>query len=816
MENKTISMLDEIQEAKPTDVLLVEGEHETNRITKENLFKGLVKDEDFESKTEGLVKEDQLTETLRNYVTTEQLGDSLGKLDQLDSIGSLKSTKFDYAEVYTDSSTKETVIDFYAGSNPDGTAIKNEEGIYPEDRDKGEKVHSVRFIAGNVEIEPGTLTSTYPEESTIKTKDIVVIPYVFRTQNRGDAIIYASIVCGEKSKELEFPTNKIGAGSLNLGQLDKGINFITIYAIDAMGQMTNELNFKIICGALEISSTFDDDLDYNNYSKILIPVTVDALDDSEMTLTVRIDDNTYTQIVTYGYNEFIFPEEMKTTAVHKVWMQVTTTEFASNELTFDVIVISSSAILVSSKNTNVSFEEGVSFKLDYRISCDGLTLFKSKIYVNGTMVASNDAIPIGTNYFNCSYEDYPKGEYDIRIVINSMDDMMQGELTIHVSITQSSFARIDFVRSGLEALFQMNKNTNDSITKEYLLSSVPNSSGQYNRMDLHGYNYNTNGWIDGKLVSNGTAYAEIDLTPFADNCTTGFTFDISYSSSNMGDDENIVCQCIDPNTKYGIKIDSAQYNIKTENNELSGYYTNDTDTRITFVIHRTSTYVDNWIMNDSGVLEINPNPERKPNPMIQVYIDGILSDVAMLSDSGSGINKVYESIVNNEKILINTDKTKTLFGVNAIKTIAIYNRPLDHEEVLQNLIADIDSLAGQKEKYDKNYVTINSDIPTLYFEDSDIGKWSETTKSNKQYLKVTYSSPDPVRFGPSFESLAQTSWQGTSSLAYPVKNIKIKLYKPAKDEDGNDIKPKDKLKIDLFGARDGDGFPENVFTIKVD
>ena len=110
MENKTISMLDEIQEAKSTDVLLIEGEYETNKITKENLFKGLVKDEDFESKTEGLVKEDQLTETLKNYVTAEQLGDSLGKLDQLDSIGSLKSTKFDYAEVYTDSTTKEEFL----------------------------------------------------------------------------------------------------------------------------------------------------------------------------------------------------------------------------------------------------------------------------------------------------------------------------------------------------------------------------------------------------------------------------------------------------------------------------------------------------------------------------------------------------------------------------------------------------------------------------------------------------------------------------------------------------------------------------------
>ena len=33
MENKTISMLDEIQEAKSTDVLLIEGEYETNKIT---------------------------------------------------------------------------------------------------------------------------------------------------------------------------------------------------------------------------------------------------------------------------------------------------------------------------------------------------------------------------------------------------------------------------------------------------------------------------------------------------------------------------------------------------------------------------------------------------------------------------------------------------------------------------------------------------------------------------------------------------------------------------------------------------------------
>lgn len=778
MENKTLYELSQdysITTLTDEDLFLVETAETTGTITKKDLFKGLI--------------------------TEEQLGD---KLDSLANIEEIRNLKFDDANAYLDAETKETVIDFYAtGTNG------------------RQKVKTIRFVGGSGEIKPGTLTSTYPENNVVGVKDAIVIPYTFRTSNVGKATLYVSVVCGEKSKEVAYSIEKIGASSVNIGILDKGINFLTMYVVDAMGQMTNEVNFKIVCGALEITSTFDDNQDFGAYSTINIPINVDAIDDSEMTLIANIDGTEYTQIVTYGYNLFAFPADKKTTGVHNVNVKVTTGEYTSNELNFSVIVVDSSSILVSTKEHNITKEEGQNFDIEYRISNSGLTMFKTRVYVNEVLVESNDDVGIGKNKFTCLYENFPRGTYTIKIVALSVDESMRGELTVSVNIKASSFTRIDFVRTDLEALFEMNKNSNSSGSRDTLVSSVTNSKGQKNVMTLHNYNYNTNGWINGRLVSNGTAWAEIDMYPFEDNCTTGFTLDISYSASNMGDDENPVIMCQDNNTGYGVKIDSAKYDIKTESNELSGYYTNDVDTRITFVVHRTSTFLDQWVLDENGVLQLSPTPERKPNPMIQVYIDGILSDVAMLSDSGTGASKVYESIKNGEKILINTNPKKTAYGVSRIKTIAVYKRPLDHEEVLQNLMADIDDLAEQKKKYDKNYVTINQDIPTLYINDTEIGKWADTTKDKKQYLDVVYSSPNAEKFGPSFECVAQTSWQGTSSLAYPVKNIKLKLYDYQTDDQGNPINKNDKdtyvkKKIDMFGARDGDGFKESVFTIKVD
>ena len=401
---------------------------------------------------------------------------------------------------------------------------------------------------------------------------------------------------------------------------------------------------------------------------------------------------------------------------------------------------------------------------------------------------------------------------------------MSGELEVNLNVVASQFERIEHVEAGLIAYFDMSQKTNSDPDRDVLRSRVPMDDGRFAELKLHDYNYATNGWIYGRLVNNGKAWAEIDgILPLANNVLEGFTFDILFKNFYSGIAEARVIDCMGTDPRIGFYIDSEMAVAKTDTNELQTYFTDRTDMRVTFVVNRTSTYFEEYIIDpETGHSIKNPNPTYKPNPMIQTYIDGIFTDVAMLSDSGSGNNKIYESFMNTEKVLINTDKLKQVFGNNEIKSIRIYNRPLEHEDVLQNYMADYDDLMEQKAIYDKNYVTVDSDLPTLYFYDSEIGKCDDMTKDNKQWINIVYTSPNKDIYGESFDLMGQCSWQGTSSLAYPVKNYKFKLYDWARDEEGNIIEALRndknsyvKKKIDMYPSS-GNGHKENSFCLKVD
>lgn len=677
----------------------------------------------------------------------------------------------------------------------------------------------------SVILEAGTLTTSFAEYSVIAEKDTVIIPYNFQTENRGEAKLYIGIVCGEASKDLEYTISKIGAGSINLGQLTKGINYISMYVIDSAGKQTNVIDLTIVCGALDITSTFDDGKDYETYNSITIPFTVSALDPNDtMTLNANIDGTVITQQVYNGYNIFTYPAELRTIGVHYVTMQVVGTGFQSNILEYNIVVADSSNILLSSKSTTWSIQEGYNVEVPYRISMIGQTMFNVKYYINDELYANAEGNS-GTNTFQGSYKDFALGDYSLRIEVSTTDGNITSTLNLIIKIVANSFKRIEHVKAGLQAYFNMGKKNNGSEDKEVLYSEVSNDAGVYAKLVLHDYNFATNGWINGRLVSNGRAWAEIeDYLPLQDNAINGFTFDILFKSNNMGDNEARVIDCVGTDVPYqGFYIDSEKAILRTDSNTLTSHYTDQKDMRITFVVNRTSTFYEEYIKDpDTGWSIPNPNPTYKPNPMVQTYIDGIFTDVAMLSDTGSGNDKIYESIANKQTVLINTDKMKQLFGNNEIKSIRIYNRPLDHEEVLQNYMADYDDLLEQKAIYDKNYVTVDQDLPTLNFYDTPIGKCDLMTKDTKQWINIVYTSPDAKRFGESFDLMGQTSWQGTSSLAYPTKNYKFKLYDWARDENGDIIEDTKwdkntytKKKLNMFPSA-GNGFTENTYCMKAD
>ena len=718
------------------------------------------------------------------------------------------SRKFDDVEVGTvleEDNTEMTQLTFYA----DGLEAKK-----------------IKFTGGSGTSsgQGGKLSTTLPESSTIKEKETVILPYSFTSPNYGDATLYITVVNGATSKDLEYPIKKQGAGSVNIGTLTKGINRISMYVVDALSKMSNIVEITIICGALEISSTFDDSLDYHVYNNISIPFNVSALDASEtMTLKTDINGTTYTQQVYNGYNSFSFPDDLKSVGVYKVSMQVVTDNFQSNILNYNIIIADGSSILVSSTFDTHSIEEGYLVNVPYRVSNTTQNMFQVKYYING-IIYKEEQINLGENMFSGDYRDFATGRYSLTIEVSTIDGSIKGSLELTLIILPSTFKRITHATVGLEAYFNMRNKSNNSVDKEYLLSEVKSSKGTTAKLVLHNYNFSTNGWIDGRLVSNGGAWAEmVDYLPLEDNVTGGFTFDILFNNNNMGDNSARVIDCTDTSSPYkGFYIDSEKAGLTTEANNLKTFYTDRTDIRVTFVVHRTSTYYEEYIKDENGNSVLNPNPTYKPNPMVQIFIDGIFTEVAMLGDQGSGLSKVYESIQTSSNLLINTNRDHTIFGSNSIKSIRIYNRPLDHEEVLQNYIADYDDLMDQKAIYDKNYVTVDQDLPTLNFYDTDIGKCDLMTKDTKQWIKLVYTSPNKDLFGDSFELMGQCQWQGTSSLAYPTKNYKFKLYDWARNADGDIIEESmnntdtyKKVKLNMYPA-DKNGYPENVFCLKAD
>ena len=706
--------------------------------------------------------------------------------------------------------------------NDEGT-ILNELLFYSN----GKVVKTLEFTGGGGgggSFNGGTLETTMDAETSVSEKDSVIIPYSFKSPNFGTAILYVTVVNGASTFEVEYTVKKQGAGSVNLGVLTKGINVISMYVVDSFSQMTNIVELTVVVGALEISSTFDDGKDFESYNAITIPINLSPLDPSaEMMLHANIDGKIFTQQVYNGFNNYSIPAEVKTTGVHKVSIEVRSDKYVSNKLEYSIIIVDRTSVLVSAKQNNIQAEIGYNVDLNFRVSTTYTSTYTAQYFIDDALYYTG-SVDVGNNVFTISYRDLQIKNYKVKIVVTSADGILSGELVLNINVIASQFERIEHVKEGLQVYFDMSTKTNSDPDRDVLVSRVPMNNGQYAELKLHDYNYATNGWIDGRLVNNGKAWAEIDgILPLADNVLEGFTFDILFKNYNSGINEARVVDCMGTDPVIGFYIDSEKAIASTDANDLKTYYTDRTDMRVTFVVNRTSTFFEEYIIDpETGHSILNPNPTYKPNPMIQTYIDGIFTEVAMLSDSGQGNNKIYESFMNTEKVLINTDKFKEVFGNNEIKSIRIYNRPLEHTEVLQNYMADYDDLMEQKAIYDKNYVTVDSDLPTLYFYDSEIGKCDDMTKDNKQWINIVYTSPNKDIYGESFDLMGQCSWQGTSSLAYPVKNYKFKLYDWARDEEGNIIEALRndknsyvKKKIDMYPSA-GNGHKENTFCLKVD
>lgn len=605
----------------------------------------------------------------------------------------------------------------------------------------------------------GTLTSSLDRTTvTVATGESVSVDLYFTTPNVGSGQLYVL------SNGVEFLTQTVSMGSSKINlTLPKGTHNVEIYVVDRGGVYTNSILFTVNCGSLEISTTFDSSKDYNVGSIITFPYNVDTISSNPIITYFNINGSEYSTSSNKGYNTYVFPN--LGVGVHKVEVYSVSGEFISNKISFNLIMLASDTLYVSSLFDKTQVEEGDQVAIDYRISMKDVKEFDVEYYVDGDLIRTGLGFN-GTNTFLTS--SLPLGNRLVTIKVFTKDRVHSAELKIPILVVESSYEMQQPVTTGLIAWFDAYDQSNNDSDREVWKDKTGNGyTGK-----LKSFNYVTNGWFDNGLKMNGSAYVQFDVKPLLDNAELGMTFDIEFETEDIGNEyARVLDYTSNLSSALGIHIDTAQCYMKSNSATLTSHFAENTKTRVTYVIDRIQK-------------------------LALVYVNAVLCNASFLTDTGIGNDQILEDFSHDQDIYLNSQKGTSNFGECTVYSLRVYGRPLNSEEVLQNHIADIRDKEQQKAKRDFNY---NNTIPTMYF----YGDVSSMTKDNPVSLRVKYISTDDEKFGSSFDLPACTvQWQGTSSLQYAVKNYKIKL----KDEEGK------KFKRPLRGK----GIPESTFCLKAD
>ena len=656
------------------------------------------------------------------------------------------ANKFDNVEVNeAETNDNQTALDFYAN---------------------GEVVKTVYFSGGGggSATIPPYISTILPENSILGLGGTFNLQLDFSSSitGRGTAKIFVN--------DVESISMSIPQGENTIPMADtyftKGNNRVTVYVIDRTGQMSNSLTFYVRYGSLEITSDFDAYTAYEPGAVVRYYFTPTAVDTSlALTMYMKIDgavkDGVSCSSDTRGY--FTFPNNLE---VGAHFCQAYVTDSAgntSNILSFNFIVLDAVSLVVASDTVNPIVEEGEQLSLDYKVYMRGATSFITKTYIDEDLVNTGTC---GLDFAYYRTNTLTEGVHTIKMEVYDVTETVSDYIIWTVTVTPSTYEMLQPVKAGSLFIGTAQNMTNSSENKEVWRGT--DQDGAIVDGILHNFAFNSeSGWVDDELLISGASSVEIPITPLANNAKYGFTLDIEFASKMIGVDDALVLNLWDDEKDCGIKITTEQVILRSaEGNQADLYFTDSEMTSVMFVIDRNEATA-------------------------KIYLNGVMCSAFHLSDySIDGVPYLEDFTVNN---------TITLGGSGhaRIKNLRVYQVALSTDEILNNFMANETRKAEQKAlvEFQKG-----NHLPTLtiYCDFSGLGK------NDKKPCAITYVSTDEEKYGKSFTLTHKKStcqYQGTSSMAYPIKNYRINLA----DEAGN------KWKYDFpYGQ------PERRFTLKAD
>ena len=577
------------------------------------------------------------------------------------------------------------------------------------------------------------ISSTFADNTIVDKDEEVKITLFFRSPNLGEGTAYVIV----NGIEVATVTGIVqGSNTINIGKLENLTNKVSIYVKDRTGLLSNQLDWTIISGGIDVTVDFDDTADYYVTDTISMQFNVETASTDAITMHLTIDYGNFEIPCSKGFNEYIFPE--LGVGVHKVSFYIASGPYKTAVKYYNVVVVSSGSLYVSTDFQGGEFTLGEPVAIQYRISKASKEDFTVKMYLNGDLVKTLSCTP-GTYYWTLN--DLDVGAYEAMITVSGQYDAQQ-IITTAFTIRASDYTPLKITESGLVYRLNAKGRTNQDSDREY----PRDDSGNNGSATLHNFNFYTNGWIDDELVCDGNAYVEIDYKPWQTNANGGSTIEIQYTSLDIGLTDARIFDYTDINTPFkGAYIDIEEATMKSLSNTGEVALAEDAETTVSFVIDRK-------------------------NKFGKVYVDGICSRAFMLSDTGSGVNATREDFTHDQKIFLNSKKGATNFGACKIKDVRIYNRALSDDEIVQNYIAQETRISEQEKLYNFNYDNKTLPVIRMY------GDMTNMTLETPVAMRIKYTSPDEDKYGQSFDlPYCQVNWQGTSSLQYVLKNFTARL-----------------------------------------
>lgn len=603
-----------------------------------------------------------------------------------------------------------------------------------------------------------TITTNSESEIVVESGTKVELPILFASPNLGDGLAYILF----DNVEQDSITIKQGSNIINVGLMPNLRTKVSIYVKDRAGLISNQLDWTIISGGIDLELDFDYNVDYSITDEIYMPYYISSATTDPINLEITIDGETFIQSCSQGYNSYLFEE--LSVGIHQISLIATDGTYNSKKYEFNLVILNADSLYLSTTFKNdTQYEYGSPILINYRISDPTKRSFTVNLYLDDKL---NKTLSSTRGSYFWTLTDTAIGSHTFKVEVSSEDGdyrMIEGSF----SIIEGEYTPISINTQGL--IYRLNpsiRTNQDSDRESFDYEGITTN--------LYGFNFSSNGWIDGELVCNGGSYGIIDYQPFLDNAKSGLTIEVYYKSTDIGKDNALVIDCshTDPDNKKRLKIGLEECYIGSVSQPATSFVNPDEYIKVSFVIDRR-------------------------NKFAKIYINGVCSRAFALTDTGSGVDTIYEDFVHDSKIYINCDRLMENIGCCNIKDILIYKRALSDDEILRNTIAYISDLAVQKVNY--NFEFNNTTL-------SSIRMYGDTTNMNELFdvqMRIKYTSANTDKYGQSFDlPYCLVRWQGTSSKFYVIKNYQVRL------RDSN-MQP-------YYYSPFPNGIPEWIFCFKAD